>query len=118
MRAARHAINRRAAVLIVTVLINLCGSICANLINSNDNVYVDGINEDIAENDTKESHRRNAPIIDETYDKILRGDYKSYSYETSEEILEEPSCILGTADLYAWWVFANGSLNPYAMKGR
>lgn len=119
MRAARHAISRRA-VLIVTVLINLCGSICANLINSNDKVYLGGINEDITENDTKESHRRNAPIIDEHYDKILRGDYKSYSYGSSEEIQEKSSCILGTADLYLkWWVFSNGSLNvPTAMMGR
>lgn len=119
MRTARHAISRRA-VLIATVLINLCGSICANLINSNDKVYLGGINEDITENDTNESHRRNAPIIDEKYDKILRGDYKSYKYESSDEILDEQSCILGNADLYlGWWVFSNGSLNvPYAMKGR
>lgn len=116
MRAARAY---RRAVLIITVLINLCGSICANLINSNDKVYLGGINEDITENDTKESHRRNAPIIDEHYDKILRGDYKSYSYE-SEEIRDKPSCILGTADLYlAWWVFSNGTLNvPHTMRGR
>lgn len=119
MRAARHDISRRA-VLIVTVLINLCGSICANLINSNDKAYLGGNIADITENDSVESDGRNAPIIHEKYDKILRGHYKSYSYESSEEIHDKPSCILGTADLYLeWWVFSNGSLNvPYSMKGR